>query len=223
MLNVETDFEQLEQYLDGVLDGAGLVELQSRLTTDADLSAVLTELKSQRAVRAAVWQSMEGDADSASRLMWRVRGAILQQQKQTAVAQPTRIWSRWRIASVGSAAAACLLVGFFFGRIGGDHNSTATLPSATPAIAKLNPPAPFEDEVHPAVDPAPRETVVLNSATPTMVPITNEYGKVVAYQKFDTPDEARHFAEDLHRARPDNSAPAAPGPSKLATEEQVPF
>jgi hypothetical protein len=216
MLNVETDLEQLELYLDGALEAAELSALEIRLKSDETLSKTLTELKAQRAVRAAVWQSIEPDAAAADRLMWRVRGAMLQQKQQQKVIEPRRSWSQWRLASVGSAAAACLVLGFMFGRIGQSHNAGNPNRVQTPSdrIA-VNNPAPAPDQVRTVADTGLHEVVVQGDA----VPIYNEYGKLVTLQHFASHDEALQFAKDLHGTHVETSAPAVSGPSRLATEE----
>jgi hypothetical protein len=223
MQNVETDLEQLEMYLDGALEPAELTALEARLKSEQSLAQTLTELKAQRALRAAVWQSIEPDSAAADRLTWRIRGAMLQQQQQQqqqqekTVAQPTRGWNPWRFASVGSAAAACLLLGFMFGRVGPLHNAGVG-PEISPVrngIAISNPTPSVPDQVRPAVDVVPHEVVVQGNN----VPIYNEYGKLVTMQKFDSHDEAVQFARDLHGTHVETSAPAISGPSRVVTEE----
>jgi hypothetical protein len=54
-----------------------------------------------------------------------------------------------------------------------------------------------------------------------MVPVTNEYGQVVAWQPFKDQNDAKAFAEDLHRVN--NGAPlGAPADDrvKLVTDEK---
>ena len=113
------DLEQLELYLDGALERAERSVLESRLKSDITLNSTLTELKAQRALRSAVWQSNEPDKVTADQLVWRVRGAMLQQkQEKAAEIKPNPSpsyktgWSQWKFASVGSAAAACPGDGF---------------------------------------------------------------------------------------------------------------
>src|ERR1700744_4095852 len=110
----ETDLDLLEEYLDGALDASATAKLQGLLAIDQDLSAALKLARSQRTVRAAALKAMEPDELTTERLIWRVRGAM-RDQKQS---QPIRLWSQWRMASIGSAAAACLVLGFFVGRLG---------------------------------------------------------------------------------------------------------
>ena len=217
MQNVETDLEQLELYLDGALEPVGLSALEARLKSDESLTQTLTELKAQRAVRAAVWQSLEPDAAAADRLTWRIRGAMLQQKQQEKEVEPRRGWSQWRISSIGSAAAACLVLGFMFGRLGHPNNSVGPTAGQSPLerIAVNNTPTIAPDPVRAVSDTTPREVVVQGDA----VPIYNEYGKLVTLQHFGSHDEAVQFAKDLHGTHVETSAPAISGPSRLATEE----
>jgi len=242
MLNVESDLEQLEFYLDNALDGAELAALQNRLKADADFARSLAELKSQRAVRSAVWLSMEGDAGAVGRLQWRVRGAILQETKQATVPavvarnNGSALFSPWRMASVGSAAAACLVLGFFFGRLGHSselpkgQNPSFIQNGQSENVAQLNriepgampPGVVAPGAVAPGEIPVVREAVARTNPTnsdPRAVPITDAYGRIVAWQHFATPEEASSFAKDLHGTHPETSSPVA-GPSRLATQEQ---
>jgi hypothetical protein len=232
MLNAENELHQLEQlelYLDGEMDAVASAALKARLASDAALSAELKELKSQRALRAAVWQSMEGDTAAAGRLMWRVRGVMnaplstpVQFPVTGTIAPKRRLWSQWNLARIGSAAAACVVLGFFAGRF--NHNAGPNLLS-TPASTV----SPVGDS---ARDSSGNTIAKLNNPTDDVkpadkiysVPFTNEYGQPVTEMHFATQAEANNFAHDVDATH--HTAPAMSGPPKLATEErpaQVPF
>jgi hypothetical protein len=112
----EQDLELLEEYLDGALAPDEIGRLCARLAAEPALSAELDELRAARATRAAVWTSLEPSEADAMRFAARVAGAARRQDR----------WSRVGVyARFGSAAAACLLVGFFLGWLGRDRGPTA--------------------------------------------------------------------------------------------------
>jgi anti-sigma factor RsiW len=194
MTITEPDLELLEAYLDGEVSGADADALQHRLRAEPELSAAMDDLRSQRAVRQSVWQALEPDQTTADQLAWRIRGAIETQRQMPA----RRKWDTWQFARFGSAAAACIVLGFFVGWVGRGHRanvSTVVSPThndATDSVAQVQ-----------------------------MVPVTNEYGQVVAWQPFKDPNDAKAFVEDLHRAN--TVAPSAAPPDdkvKLISSEE---
>jgi anti-sigma factor RsiW len=191
MLISDNDLELLETYLDGALDATETESVRRRLRDEPQLVTALEELRGQRATRQAVWQAMEPDQATADRLTWRIRGGIAKERSAPAVASPRRRWDSWQIARVGSAAAACVVLGFFIGWVGRAHHSNVSL------------------------QPAGEEPIAANktesTAVPTgpiSVPVSDEYGRVVAFQKFDNAADARAFTEGLNRSR-NGAAPAA--------------
>ncbi len=212
----EMDLELLEQHLDGALESAALSQLQARLASDAALSDALTELKAQRAARSAVWQSIDPDTGAADRLIWRIRGAMLNQDRavtQLVPAQSRSVWNPWRIASISSAAAACVLLGFAVGRIGhgpstsGQENARVTGDTgATPMAVNLT---------HNVPVPAPYTGPKIS------VPFTDpDTGTVVAWQTFDNPEQAKNFVKDLHDARAQSPTPGGAGNVRTVDQEQ---
>ena len=217
MAIVESDLELLEESLDGGLDAGASAALNVRLASDKDLAAQLVMLKSQRAIRQAALTSMEPDAASAERLIWRVRGAMHDQKSKPA--QPVRVWNSWNFASFGSAAAACLMVGFLFGRVG--HSGIATTQEHNPGIASNGGGSSLVDVKNDASS-SPSQFVSMGHLPQISVPVTNEYGQVVAWQNFDNPEQAKSFTEDLHRSR--SAVPTNSGQVKVVDHEQeVPF
>src|SRR2546430_7915531 len=115
MAIADVDLELLETYLDGGLDAFGARELTRRLAAEPALAAALEELQSQRVLRQAVWHSLEPDQATADRLTWQIRGRVaaeLAPQPRSAPTTRSRRWGPWQIARIGSAAAACIVLGF---------------------------------------------------------------------------------------------------------------
>jgi hypothetical protein len=120
--------EQLEEYLDGALPPDEVERLNARLASDSELAELLDELRDEREARAAVWRAMEPEQPQANAFADRVITAAHRRA-------PRELgWSRaGRFAQFGSAAAACLLLGFFFGWLGrdrGNDNGIAFQPGA---------------------------------------------------------------------------------------------
>ncbi len=204
---IDADLDLLESYLDDALDPAGAAAVRVRLAADAGLSATLDRLRAERAGRAAAWASLEPDARAVDQLCWRVRGAVAAERSPPAAMRPR--WESflpdpWRVTRFTSAAAACVLLGFFGGRLGRGPTPPPPSVAVTDQPAMVAAGSPMDGP--PAVADGPVE-----------VPITDEYGRLVASQKFRTADEARRFLDDLHRAR-DGSAAAVDGPVRTVSE-----
>jgi len=102
----EQDLELLEEYLDGALPPGEAERLRGRIGREPELAAALEELEADRASRAAVWSALEPDEAEVQRFAKRV----------TTAARRTEVWGHVRrYARFGSAAAACLLLGYFVG------------------------------------------------------------------------------------------------------------
>ena len=195
----DTELDRLETYLDGALAPDEVGALQARLVVEPELASALDELRAERSMRQAVWQAMEPDAMTADRLTWRLQGAMAA-QKQI----PPRAWHQWQIARIGSAAAACLVIGFFLGSAGRNGLSRAPMPQIDSSPVAINSPN--------------LSAMPASSNAGLLVPVTNEYGQVVAWQPFGNPTDAKDFTEDLHRAR----APVGVSPDvRLASDDKV--
>jgi anti-sigma factor RsiW len=208
----ETDLQLLEEHLDGELSPADTAQLRQRLIDDPALSAVLKQLQSQRSLRQAAYRSMEPSEITAQQLQWRVRGAMLGQRQQTAqitaenatgqtsqktsqsISARSSRWGQWQIARFGSAAAACLVLGFFAGRVGRGNGGAAT-PSVPAPASPVGIVATGNQNLTPEDNSS--RFVPVSTAPRISVPITNEYGQVVAWQTFDNPEQAKSFTEDL--------------------------
>jgi hypothetical protein len=202
MMNVENDLEMLEEYLDGAMEKSQEAKLRDRLAGDSELAETLAELQAQRDLRRAAFAAMEPSEVSTQQLIWQVRGAMLDQQRANVV-QPSPQSSQWRnpwrIANISSAAAACMVFGFFMGRLGHNGNSSVIPANATPMT-----------------------NVAENTGPKISVPITNEYGQVVAWQTFNNADQAKNFTEDFHRTHSQSQPAANLGQTRLV-DQQVPF
>jgi anti-sigma factor RsiW len=170
----ETDIELLETYLDGELPQRESESLWRRLADEPELSAELEHLRAERAVRQAVFASMEPSE-------------LLVSQTQASIARATR---RRHILSIVNkaltatvAAAACILFGFAVGWLGHDK-FPATLGAASGAGVQVV-------DTHGSA--ASGGNYVVN--------VRDDSGHVVASQTFGSLQEARDFAEDVSRSQ----------------------
>jgi hypothetical protein len=115
----EQDLELLDEYLDGALAPQDAKHLRGRIEEDSALAAALDELRAQREVRAAVWIALEPTESEARRFANKVLTEVRRRS----------LWSRvGHYSGFGSAAAACLLIGFFMGWAGRDGAPAGGLP-----------------------------------------------------------------------------------------------
>jgi len=203
MTTSDTDLELLETFLDGEVTGADAEALQHRLRAEPELSVALDDLRSQRGLRQSVWQSLEPDQKTADQLAWRIRGAMTTQQ---ASRTSGRTWNTMQFARFGSAAAACIVLGFFVGWVGRGHRANVSTVTS---------------------GDGPLPSVADNTARTVMLPVTNEYGQVVSFQPFKDTTDAKAFVEDLNRAHTPMvpSVTAAPPDDRVKTvsEEKLKF
>jgi hypothetical protein len=120
----EQDLELLEAYLDDALEPEEADQLRRRLVEESQLASTLQELRDERAMRVAAWSAMEPSGDSAHRFATRVSIAARSQDRWARVA---------RLTKFASAAAACLLVGVFFGWFTREQDSIFK-PTGTPGV-----------------------------------------------------------------------------------------
>jgi hypothetical protein len=208
-LPIDADLELLESHLDGALDPAEDAALRARLTAEPELVDALEGLRADRTLRRTAFASLEPDGLAVERLAWRVRGAVAAELNRQAAPAARRSlpwgWFRldpWRLARIGGAAAACVVLGFLGGRLGRGPGAASTV-----AVTPTSVVAPVVGRPSPAI-----------ASTGVDMPITDEYGQVVDRQHFDSPEQARRFNDDLRRAY-DGSTPApVDGHARLASE-----
>ncbi len=112
-----------------------------------------------------------------------------------------------------------MVLGFLFGRAG--HNA-APVPTIgkSPVTISNTPDNTQIAVVNPTAPNAIPQLAIDRSRQKYSVPITNEYGQIVAWQTFDNPDQAASFTEDLGKTHISPSTPAAPGQTRLVDQEK---
>lgn len=191
----DIDLELLEAYLDGeVPQGPTRDALVKRLETERELAEALEALRAERFVRAQAFQSMEPDARSAEQFAWATTQSL---RHASHAGNPLHrsfwTWSNSALRTI-SAAAACVVLGFLIGFM------TRGTPSS---------PLPEGSGAAP--------TEVQNAGY--NVALTNERGEVVAVQRFDSPDKAREFANDVDRWQRQQQLPGPVAPTSRQANE----
>jgi anti-sigma factor RsiW len=102
--------ERLDEYLDGGLDPAGRREVEAMLASDPAAARMLAQMKAQRALRSAVYDSYLPTKAEAQALADRVLTA--------AVEAPVGRVGYWLRRGAGVAAAVAVVIGTFaMGRV----------------------------------------------------------------------------------------------------------
>ena len=174
------------QAMDAVIDGnasADEVEQVRALTSDPAVAFVMEQLRADRTSRVAAFASMEPDNAAVERFHWRLNAELADARSAE---RATLRGGGWSLSRVGSVAAACVAVGFFGGWIG---RGAPLRPSKTVQ--------PYEVSDNRFQQPPVATNTPADEIT---VPVSNEYGQVVAFQKFRNSADARSFTEDLNRA-----------------------
>ena len=199
----EHDLDQLETLLDGELTVDEEFALRQRITVEPALAAALERLRAERDLRSLVWRAVEPGEAHVTKLVSNVRGAIRRDE----------VWNtRRRALRYVSGLAACILVGFLMGRY---------LPYGTTSEKQGNGIV-FESGRGPIAE-------VMDTRAPQSQPrtsgfkvlLTDNYGRVIAEQRFDTFNEARDFTEDLRRAQNRYNAPATRQPQPQQPQPRV--
>src|SRR5262245_61665012 len=104
----DSEMEMLSAFIDGELSAEESATLQVRVAADPKLASAIEQLRADRTVRAALWQSFEPDEAAVGRLIDKVDRSI---DRQT-------VWAH-RLANLRiiSSVAACIVVGLLIGRV----------------------------------------------------------------------------------------------------------
>ena len=166
----ENDLEMLEAYLDDALDEREVEGVRARLGGEQEWVAALDQLRSERAMRQAMFSALEPSSAEVERVLVSVHRAIERRGQYAGVLRA----SRW----VG-AAAACFVAGFivrsafFADRAGGPGNGQEM------------------------VQPVSNSRTSVRAVETYEVTLRDESGKVVAVQRFDSLAKAQEFAGDV--------------------------
>jgi anti-sigma factor RsiW len=180
----EHDQELLETYLDNELLGEERDQMRARLRREPALAAALEQLTRDRQLRYQAFFAMDREVAATA-------GASTEQiarsLRQAAVREVA--WSNRRsIFRQLSAAAACIVVGLLVGWFGRER---AEFRLADPAERGMRQP---DISGADAVQVSNEKTLAGFN-----VAITDDSGRVLAQQHFNTLDEARQFSSDLLR------------------------
>lgn len=192
----EHDLEQLEALLDGELSVDEEYALRERMASEPALAEALESLRAQRELRSLVWRAAEPGEAQVAAVVSNLRGAIRRDE----------VWnSRLRALRYVSGLAACIIIGFLMGRFLPYGTTSEQQGNGIVFEAGRGPIAEVMDTR--VAQPQPRTSGF-------KVLLTDNYGRVIAEQRFDTFNEARDFTEDLRRAQNRYSAPAQRQPAQ---------
>jgi len=184
----ETDLELLETYLDDELSAEEGEALRRRLSSEPALVAAMDELRHDRAVRQQAFGTME----LTERQALMATDSIVRSVRQAATREVARS-GRMRLFRQVAAAAACIMVGVLVGWMGHSRTELAQQP-----LISL-------DSANGVTSHGTGGTLVSNNSIRGgneggfNVQITDDAGRVLAVQHFDTLNEAREFSNDLSR------------------------
>ena len=198
----EYELEQLETLLDGELPDDEAATLRARIASDPALAEALDRLRGERDMRALVWHAMEPRDEQVAALADHVRTEI----------RRDAVWNKRRRAlRYVSGLAACILIGFLMGRFlpygntgGRDGSNGIVFETGRGAMQEVMDTRP--------VPPRQNGFKVL---------LTDNYGRVIAEQRFETFNEAREFTDDLRNAQDRYAAPANRQPPQQQQQPKV--
>jgi hypothetical protein len=176
----ENDLELLETYLDDELTAEEGDALRQRFASEPALAAAMDELRHDREIRQMAFGTME----PSERQALAATNTIVRSLRQEATREVARA-GRMRVLRQVTAAAACIAIGVL---VGWFSHSGAEIPSN--------------------VAPGESASLVSNNSLRGSsagdgggfnVQITDDAGRVLAVQHFDTLNEAREFSNDLSR------------------------
>jgi anti-sigma factor RsiW len=183
----EADVEILEMYLDDALSDQDLAAVARRLADEPVMAAELERLRGERELRRQFFASLDPSDAAVERLLGRVDESI---RRRTGWERQLK-WGRW-----AAAAAACVALGFTTGYLG---RSSAPM-SGTGVAVTSNPAVPVE-QVAENTDDTHGHIIFPGQHVPPTVPaavqLTDDSGRVVAVQHFESLDKAKEFANDI--------------------------
>ena len=189
----DQDIELLENYLDDEASVADVNGLRARLACEPAMALKLADLRSARMIRKSVFASMELSDEGAARLMKNVKDTA----RRNLFRNRFNTYARY----IG-AAAACVVIGFttgWLGRSGGSGSrvgfdspatSSGAVSPSTPVGASLNRPPVYGGGSFGSIPTTP-------GGGAFSVTVTDESGRVIAVQRFDTLEEARRFSDEV--------------------------
>lgn len=180
------------QAMDGVIDQSASTDESQRveqLVADPSVAELMRQMRANRDARKTAIASLEPDDVTLERFHWRLSGAIADAREDEISQRKSSVWG---LSRVGSVSAACVVLGFFGGWLGRGQ------PTATPvnSVAHVGQPS---NPSHRQGQLTPVANITLSSGD-IMVPVSNQYGQVVAWQRFHNSQDARQFTEDMNHA-----------------------
>ena len=182
----EADVEILEMYLDDALSDQELAAVARRLADEPVMAAELERLRGERDLRRQFFASLDPSDAAVERLLGRVDESI---RRRTGWERQLK-WGRW-----AAAAAACVALGFTTGYLG-----RSTSPQPGPNVAVNTDGQQPVQQVAENTNDAHDQINFVGKVAPTVpaaVQLTDDAGRVVAVQHFESLDKAKEFANDI--------------------------
>ena len=201
----DQDLELLETYLDDELEARAADTLRARLSSEPALASAMDALRGERESRQSYFAALAPDTESIDRVMMGVRAGLTREA----------VWAqRAARLRVGGAIAASLLIGIM---VGWNGRSRSNMPSVFATNARQAQPDTSGRIQFPGFVSLPSHTIrapntsrgielVSGDRAGTSRPsgggnviITDEFGRVIAVQYFDSLREAQEFTSDFNR------------------------
>ena len=194
--------EQLETMLDGELPDHEAAALRARIASEPALAEALKRLRGERDLRALVWRAVEPREAEVATLVGNVRAEVRRDEA----------WNkRLRALRYVSGLAACIALGFMLGRFlpygtseGGDGGNGIVFETGRGAMQEV-------------VDRGPAQP----RQSGFKVLLTDNFGRVIAEQRFETFNEAREFTDDLRNAQNRYATPPQRQPQQQQQQPKV--